>query len=86
MERCFSVEAKRFFISAKSEVADLRLEERRKGFCGIIFLGLQSSIWLLEIVEEAAKFSVKDFVKYFREDVKVLMVRGGGERTSLAAT
>jgi len=44
-------------------------------------LGLQSSIWLLEIVEEAAKFSVKDFVKYFREDVKVLMVRGGENKS-----
>jgi hypothetical protein len=31
-------------------------------------------------VEEALKALVKDFVKYFREDVKALMVRGGGNK------
>jgi hypothetical protein len=38
-EWCFSVKAKQFSFSAKSEVSDLRWEERRKGFCGIIFSG-----------------------------------------------
>jgi len=76
MERCFSVEAKRFSFSTKVEVPELRLEERRKGFYGFIFLGLQGSAWWLASVEEALKVSAKEFVKYFREDVKVLMVRG----------
>jgi len=81
MERCFSVEAKRFSFSRKAEVPELRLEERRKGFYGFIFLGLQGSAWLLASVEEALKVSTKEFVKYFREDVKVLMVRGGENKS-----
>jgi hypothetical protein len=81
MERCFSVEAKRFSFSAKAEVPKLRLEERRKGFYGFIALGHQGSAWLLASVEEALKVSAKEFVKYFREDVKVLMVRGGENKS-----
>jgi hypothetical protein len=73
--------AKSFPFLAKSIVSDLCLEERRKGCCGIIFLGCQSSVWLLAIVEEALKVLVKDFVKYFQEDVKVLMVRGGENKS-----
>jgi hypothetical protein len=80
MEHCFSVEAKGFSFSAKAEVFELRLEERRKGFCGFIFLGLQGSAWLMAIVEEALKAPVKDFIKYFWEDVKTLMVWGGGNK------
>jgi hypothetical protein len=57
------------------------LEERRKRFCGYIFLGLQGSEWLLATVEEALKEPVKkDFVKSFREDVNVLEVSGGGNK------
>jgi hypothetical protein len=40
MERCFSAEAKGFSFSAKADASELRLEERRKGICGFIFLGL----------------------------------------------
>jgi len=75
MEQCFSMEAKRFSFSAKSEVSDLRLEERRKGFYGFIFLGLQASVWLLSTAKEALKVLAIDFVKYFQEDIKVLMVQ-----------
>jgi hypothetical protein len=75
MERCFSVEAKGFSFSTKAEASKRRLEERRKGFCGCIFLGLQGSTWLMATFEEALKTSVKeDFVKYFWEDVKALMI------------
>jgi hypothetical protein len=78
---CISVEAKGFFFSVKIEALELRLEERRKGFCGLISLGLQCSAWLMSIVEEALKAPVKeDFVKYFRKDEKALMVRGGGNK------
>jgi len=58
------------------------LEERRKGFCGFIFLSLQGSVWLMTTVEEALKAPEKDFVKYFQEDVKALMVRGGDNKVS----
>ncbi len=68
------MEAKRFSFSAQSEGLDLCMEKRRKGFCRFIFLGLQGSTWLLATTEEALKVSAKDFVKYFREDVRVLMV------------
>jgi len=81
MERCFSVEAKHFSFSAKAEVPELHLEERRKGFYGFIVLGLQGSAWLLASVEEALKVSAKEFVKYFRQDVKVLMVRKGENKS-----
>jgi len=74
MECCFSVEAKGFSFSVKALASELRLEERRKGFCGFIFLGLQGSAWLMATVEEALKAPVKDFIKYFWEDVKTLMV------------
>jgi hypothetical protein len=80
MERCFSVEAKNF-SSAKADVSDLRLEERRKGFCGDLFLGFQCFEWLLAMVEEAFKAPVKkDFVSSYCEDAKAMMVRGGGNR------
>jgi hypothetical protein len=80
MERCFFVEAKCFSFSAKAEAFELRLEERRKGFRGFIFFGLQGSAWLMAAVEEALKAPGKDFVKYFWEDVKALMLRGGGNK------
>jgi hypothetical protein len=65
MERCFSVEAKGFSFSAKVDAFELRFEERTKGFCGFIFLGLQCSAWLMVTVEEALKDPMMDFVKYF---------------------
>jgi len=50
-------------FSKKANVSEIRLEERRKGFSGFIFLSLQCSAWLLAIVEEALKELVKkDFV------------------------
>jgi len=78
MERCFSMEAKCFSFSAKAEAFELRGGEEEGGF---VFLGLQGSAWLMATIEEALKAPVKDFVKYFREDVKALMVRGGGNKT-----
>ena len=81
MECCFLVEAKAFSFLAKARRLELRLEERRKGFAGFILLGLQCSIWLVATVEDALMFpGKKDFVKSFREYVKVLMVRRGGNK------
>jgi hypothetical protein len=72
---------KAFSFSVKADVSEIRLEERRKGFCGFIFLGLQCSIWLLATIKEALKEPVKkDFVTSYREDVKALMIRGGGNK------
>jgi hypothetical protein len=41
MERRFTVEAKTFFFSTKA--FQLCLEERRKGFLGLILVGLQGA-------------------------------------------
>jgi hypothetical protein len=64
----------------KAEVTEIHLEERRKGFCGYIFLGLQGSEWLLATVEALKEPVKKDFVKSFREDVNVLKVSVGGNK------
>ena len=53
MERHFSVEAKALCFTAKEGSYDLRLKERREGFVGVIIVGLQSSFWLVAVVEEA---------------------------------
>ena len=52
MEQRFKVEAKTFFFSTKD--AKLHLEERRKGFLGLILVGHQSASWLATTVEEAS--------------------------------
>jgi hypothetical protein len=48
MERWFSVEAKAFYFTAKEGSTDLRLEERRKDFVGVIRVGrrVQFGWWL----------------------------------------
>jgi uncharacterized protein YjaZ len=53
MERQFSVEAKSFSFSVKTGNSVLRLEEKRKGFGGFIFLGIKCSDWLADTVEAA---------------------------------
>jgi hypothetical protein len=81
MERRFSVEAKVFSFSVKIDEFEFRLKERRKEFIGNIFLGIYCSVWFKDTVEEAVKdLGIEDFVKSFRKDVKVLMVRGGGNK------
>jgi hypothetical protein len=81
MERCFSVEAKKFFFSVRVDKADFRLEERGKDFIEYVFVGVQCSVWLVDTVEEVLKSPGKeDFVKSYREDEKVLMVCGGGNK------
>jgi hypothetical protein len=61
--------------------ADFRLEERRKDFVGYVFVGVQCSVWLADTVEEVLKSPGKeDFIKSYRQDEKVMMVRGGGSK------
>lgn len=79
MDRHFSVEAKAFSFLAKAGKPELHLEGRRMGFVGFIFLGYQSSIWLVAMVEVLLSLG-KDFVKSFHEDVKVLMLRRGDNK------
>ncbi|XP_059440244.1 uncharacterized protein LOC132172707 [Corylus avellana] len=81
MERRFSVEAKTFFFSTKA--SKLRLEERRKGFVGLILVGQRSASWLAATVEEASQSQVKeDFVKKFSEEGKSLSVSGGSNKAA----
>jgi hypothetical protein len=78
MERQFSVEAKAFCFTAKEGSIELRLEERRKGFVGVIRVGLQGAFWLVAKVEEVVQAQAKDgSAKGFREDENCLLVREG---------
>jgi len=53
----------------------LRIEERRKGFLGVVLLGLQCTAWVVTAVKEALQSQgVEDFVKSFREDSKAWIV------------
>jgi hypothetical protein len=76
MERRFKVEAKAFFFSVKA--AKFRLEERRKGFLGLILVGPQGASWLAATVEEAPRLPATEvFVKSFDEGRTSLSVIGG---------
>jgi hypothetical protein len=76
MERRFKVEAKSFFFSTKA--SQLRLEERRKGFLGLILVDLRGATWLAATVEEASRSpALEDFVRSSNEGRKSLSVRGG---------
>ena len=44
MERRFSVEAKAFYVTVKEVSTELRLEERRRGFVGVIRVGPQCDL------------------------------------------
>jgi hypothetical protein len=49
----------------------VRMEERRKGFLGVVRLGLQCIAWVLVAMKEVLMSQgTKDFVKSFREKVK----------------
>ena len=81
MERRFLVEAKSFSFLAKKGNAVLRLEEKQKGLGGFILLGIKSSDWLANAVEEAMEAQrKKDFARTFRDEVRVLKVRLGSNK------
>jgi len=82
MERWFFVEAKTFMFSIVKGASVLRLEERRRGFSGVVFLGSQCTAWLASTVVELTRLpSAKEFIKSFREGPKVLIVRSGGNNS-----
>ena len=75
MERRFKVEAKTFFSTKASQI---RMEERRKGFLGLILMDRRGAAWLAETVEEASWLPVLvDFDKSSSEGRKLLSIRGG---------
>jgi hypothetical protein len=75
MERRFTVEAKTFFFSMKA--SQLRLEERRKGFLGLILVDRRGASWLAATVEEASQSpTLVDFDKSSSEGRKSLSVKG----------
>jgi hypothetical protein len=79
MERRFRVEAKTFFFSTKA--SQLRLEERRKGFLGLILVDLRRAAWLAGTVEEASRSpALADFDKISSEGRRSLSVRGGSNK------
>jgi hypothetical protein len=75
MEHRFSVEAKAFSFSVVSGKPMLRLEERRKGFMGLILLGVKPSVWLADTVEKALETKRReDFTSSICDEVRVLKV------------
>jgi hypothetical protein len=83
MERQFVVEAKSFSFSALAVKTELRLEERRKGFVGSLYLSLQCFDWLADTMEAALLSpGEEDFTKSFRENGKALMVHKGCNKSS----
>jgi hypothetical protein len=70
------VEAKHFFFLTKD--SKLRLEERRKGFIGLILVGHRCASWLAATVEEASSAMEKEeFAKKICEERRSLSVSGG---------
>jgi hypothetical protein len=76
MESRFFVEAKSFVFSVVEGKSELRVEERRKGFSGVVCLGSQCIAWLVSKVEEVLRNpGVEEFVNSFREGSKAFIVR-----------
>ena len=76
------MEAKSFSFLANTEKSVLCLEEKRKGFGGYISVGIQCSDWLADTMEEALVSRGKeDFAKSFRDEVRVLKVRKGSNKS-----
>jgi hypothetical protein len=74
MEQRFAVEAKFFFSTKESKI---RLEERRKGFVGLILVGHRCASLLATMVLEASSSTEEDFAKIFCEERRSLSVSRG---------
>jgi hypothetical protein len=66
MDRHFFIEAKSFCLSAKDGCSEFCLEEKRRGFTGVIFVSLTAASWLVDSLEEACLPLKEDFSKAFR--------------------
>jgi hypothetical protein len=83
MERWCFVEAKTFIFLVVEGASVVRVEERRRSFSRLVFLGACSLVWLVSTMENLLRFSGdKEFVKSFREGSKVLIVRRGSNPAS----
>jgi len=79
MNRRFLVEAKAFVFSVIEGASVLRVEESRKFYSGAVLLSNQCIEWLVPTMEVLmGGHGLSDFVKSFREGVKVTIVRIGG--------
>jgi hypothetical protein len=56
MERRFFVEAKAFVLSMTEGEAVVLLEARRRGFTGLVVLGVQCTGWLVAMVEMVLQY------------------------------
>jgi hypothetical protein len=83
LEKRLFVEAKTFLFSVEEGKSVLRMEERRKGFLGVVLLGLQCNAWVVATMKEALwSHGVQDFVKSFQEDSKAWIVRKDCKKAS----
>jgi hypothetical protein len=80
--RRFSMEAKKFELLVGEGASVLRLEERRRGFSHVAFLGALCTGWLSSTVEELVRNSGStDFIKSFREGSKVSIAQRGSNNS-----
>jgi hypothetical protein len=65
LERRFFMDAKTFLLSVEEGKSILRMEERRKGFFGVVRIGMQCIAWAIAGVKEALQSKgVEDCVKF----------------------
>jgi hypothetical protein len=82
MERRFAVEAKSFSFSAIAGKTKLHLEEIRKGIVGSLFLSLQCSNWLADmVVVVSLSPREEDLAKSFSKNRKALKVHKGWNKS-----
>lgn len=80
MERRFFVEPKSFEFSMMEGASMLRVEEMRKGFSSVVYLGPLCTTRLASTMELLWCLGVEDFIKSFREGSKVFIVGRGGNK------
>lgn len=81
MENRFFVEAKSFSFSVGTSKPELRLEERRKGFAGVVSLGPRCVAQLIKTVEVVLwSTGAKEFVKTTWEASNVVTLKREGNR------
>lgn len=82
LERWFFVKAKTFALSMVEGASVLRLEERRNGFSGVVFLGNLFVAGLVSELEKLSRLSENtEFVNSFREGPKVFIILKGGNNS-----
>jgi len=81
MEKSFIVESKTFVFSVPDGASMLRVGEKRKSFSGEIIISSQCSEWLATMLEILLGHPEdQDFIKSFKEGLKILIARRGGNQ------